>query len=195
MTDPTIPEIVARLRELHAKANPGPLDLVRFDHDDGDISWQSQQANPPHEVLTNVLASDLPQARAAVELIVEAINALPAILDALDHVGDAVAHSPDGGNIVDQFRAAGQRLRAQGVDTAAMAAEYQESRLELYRWRPITQPPSAEVHAWCGGWYLFREPLYDPRPQRIRSRDTWVLFDKGTLTEYLPIPPSDERRG
>ena len=66
MTDPTIPDLVARLRELHEKL-------------------QALQVGTPEFTAARQLFRDALQLSA------------PGILDALDHVGDAAAHSPDGG--------------------------------------------------------------------------------------------------
>lgn len=177
MTDPTIPELVARLRELHAEL-------------------QALQVGTPEFTAARQLALQL---------------SAPGILDALDHVGDAnkmVPHSPDGGKVElpEHLETELELLRTQRAlsDTERdyLRASAEADRLferavaaeSLTTWRPISEPPSAEVHAWCDGWYLFREPLYDPQARRIHSLKTWESFERDGA-EWLPIPPSDERRG
>src|SRR5690606_12452395 len=119
--DPTIPELVARLRELHAKL-------------------QALQVGTPEFTEARQLFRDVLQLSA------------PGILDALDHL---------------------------------------ES---LTTWRPISEPPSAEVHAWCGGRYLMRHDDGELLSEHWDREFHWDAWASG-YREYLPIPPSDERRG
>lgn len=70
----------------------------------------------------------------------------------------------------------------------AVAAE------SLTTWRPISEPPSAEVHARCGGWYLLRHDDGELCPEHWDRSLPWEKWSSGHR-EYTPIPPSDERRG
>lgn len=65
---------------------------------------------------------------------------------------------------------------------------------ERTTWHPISEPPSAEVHAWCGGWYLLRHDDGELCPEHWDSSLPWEKWSSGHR-EYTPIPPSDERRG
>lgn len=61
-------------------------------------------------------------------------------------------------------------------------------------WRPISEAPSAEVHARCGGWYLLRHDDGELCPEHWDRSLPWEKWSSGHR-EYTPIPPSDERRG
>lgn len=61
-------------------------------------------------------------------------------------------------------------------------------------WRPISEAPSAEAHARCGGWYLLRHDDGELCPEHWDSSLPWEKWSSGHR-EYTPIPPSDERRG
>jgi hypothetical protein len=96
MPDPTIPELVARLRELHEKATPGPWST---NHRGGDISARIRG----HEVQVALACGQGAMwderddaaaiMRANAELIAELRSALPAILDALERGTDAFARA------------------------------------------------------------------------------------------------------
>src|SRR5690606_5367916 len=86
MPDPTIPELVARLRELHEKAHPLPW-LYRGKSD----SLHVAPPEPPFSYGAGFLRlTEYDDAEATdedIDLILEAVNALPAILDALERQG------------------------------------------------------------------------------------------------------------
>src|SRR5690606_12295073 len=86
MTDPTIPELVARLRELLSKAHPLPW-LYRGKSD----SLHVAPPEPPFSYGAGFLRlTEYDDAEATdedIDLILEAVNALPAILDALERQG------------------------------------------------------------------------------------------------------------
>jgi len=92
MTDPTIPELVARLRELLSKAHPLPW-LYRGKSD----SLHVAPPEPPYSYgagFLRLMEYDEDETRDEdIDLIVEAINALPAILDALERGTDAFARA------------------------------------------------------------------------------------------------------
>lgn len=81
---------------------------------------------------------------------------------------------------------AGDDDEPEHVTVSQGASPVVEELRSLTTWRPITEPPTAEVHAWCGGRYLMRNAKYvvtytltvlDGWP-----RETWVKH-------WLPIPP------
>lgn len=97
MSDPTIPELVARLRELHEKATPGPWST---NHRGGDISARIRG----HEVQVALACGQGAMwderddaaaiMRANAELIAELRSALPDILDALERGTTTRAEEP-----------------------------------------------------------------------------------------------------
>lgn len=115
------------------------------------------------------------------------------------------AHSPDGGTVVE----AEVFWRREFPDWAAKAASEDGSSLVeciyaacdmreaflraftvaagLRRWRPISEPPSAEVHAWCKGKYLMRDEKYVVT-YMLKGLDGWPR--ETWVKRWLPIPPS-----
>lgn len=81
MTDPTIPELVARLRELHGKARL--TDALSVAANDGDPC-----AIVSEDVAIDVYSEDFERGKALAALITEATNALPTLLDALERGQD-----------------------------------------------------------------------------------------------------------
>lgn len=85
---------VTRLRELDAKAAPGPWKVNRYDNPGGEISWQVQQDVAPHRVIAE--SSDLPgefgrRAKPTAHLMAESRNALPTLLAAYEERGAVIA--------------------------------------------------------------------------------------------------------
>src|SRR5690606_32303486 len=85
MTDPTIPELVARLRELLSKAHPLPW-LYRGKSD----SLHVAPPEPPYSYgagFLRLMEYDEDETRDEdIDLILEAVNALPTLLDALERL-------------------------------------------------------------------------------------------------------------
>lgn len=84
---------VTRLRELDAKAAPGPWKVNRYDNPGGEISWQVQQDVAPHRVIAE--SSDLPgefgrRAKPTAHLMAESRNALPTLLAAYEERGAVI---------------------------------------------------------------------------------------------------------
>src|SRR5690606_10353453 len=88
MPDPTIPELVARLRELLSKAHPLPW-LYRGKSD----SLHVAPPEPPFSYGAGFLRlteyDDAEETAEDIDLILEAVNALPTLLDALERGTDA----------------------------------------------------------------------------------------------------------
>lgn len=174
MPDPTIPEIVARLRELHAKL-------------------QALQVGTPEFTAARQLFRDALQLSAPGILdALERFTAPPPDLtpdttnplhrDGLDHLVNGLIRDAEAAGHWDAL-SKGRAIRW------ALADE----RRSL-TWRPISEPPSAEEHAWCGGRYLMRHDDGELLSEHWDREFPWDAWASG-YREYLPIPPSDERRG
>lgn len=85
------------------------------------------------------------------------------------------------------------------AEAAAHLRGQVENLESLTTWRPISEPPSAEVHAWCGGHYLIRYPDGAWRVVQFSTVRALVAFAKryigGERFRWLPIPPADESEG
>src|SRR5690606_3283662 len=109
------------------------------------------------------------------------------------------AHSPDGGKVLDCDHcgtpciptcvACGETYSTTAEVVACEEAGFRSPRAPG-SWRPTSEPPSAEVHAWCGGEYLLRNRFgghfadyWSPQ------RRPWEEVTRNMI-EWLPIPPS-----
>lgn len=157
MSDPTIPELVARLRELLSKAHPLPW-LYRGKSD----SLHVAPPEPPFSYGAGFLRlteyDDAEATAEDIDLILEAVNALPTLLDALER---------------------GTATRAEEPPPSAT-------------WRPITQVPTAEEHAWCEARYLFEDKhgngYLEPMPL---SAFGGLHEGSSVYVRYMLIPPSN----
>ncbi len=133
MTPPTTAALVARLRELHAKATEGTLDVHRYDQDGGSIAWQVQ-SDHRGTVLCQHDDRDSKRARWDAELHAEMRNALPALLDLLS------------GPPAESFEQAWGRMKARGYQYGEDALEQVRFGWELaHGYEGNDAPPAATL--------------------------------------------------
>lgn len=221
MTDPTIPELVARLREIDSEWG----DNWTLGIDEAGnllvLDGEGEFVGALHEDSDRLA-----------EAVCELRKALPVILDALDHIGDAnkmVAHSPDGGKVGELDHA--ECSVSTGIDGALTAGQgelapsgywehpchecaYRANASEVRRlqdivddlesrstWRPITQVPTAEEHAWCKNSFLVERTYDGPEgtlivveyPSKCWARmvEFYGHPEREGWKRYMLIPPSN----
>lgn len=190
MTDQLSPETIARLRELEAKATPGPWEpshALRLDGGFAVVGPDESGSRGPTICFRGPWEARAAESDANAALIAELRNAAPALLAAAASVGElqVAVMDANAAAAMAQADAIRQRPRAEATERAPEQAA---------GWQPIESAPKdgthvlvldahapnvppTTVHWFNGGWHL-----------SVNQRGEFSEYIWGTPSHWMPLP-------